>query len=152
MLKAAFWTIIVVAALIIGLGFAAARKSTAISPPAFNDDGTLPPCSKTPNCVTSEVAPDHAAYIKPIEAQITIDEMAAYLETMGGRVTTRSDTLIQAEFQTPLFKFTDDVMMNFDNRDGTFRIRSSSRIGKSDLGANRKRVEALRQLINSQSG
>ena len=83
---------------------------------------------------------------------MTIEEMSAHLEALGGRVTSKSDTLVQAEFRTPLFKFTDDMMIQFDNEGGTFRIRSSSRVGKSDLGANRKRVEALRQLINSQSG
>ena len=150
MLKAVFWTIIVLTALVVGLSFTAARKSTGMSPPSFGPDGALPPCGKNPNCVSTEVAPDHAAHIKPVQAQITIEQLAVHLQTLGGRITSQSETQLQAEFRTPLFKYVDDMMVVQD--DGTFRIRSSSRVGKSDLGANRKRVEALRQLINSQSG
>lgn len=149
MLKVVFWIIIVIAALIIGLGFAAARKSTGMSPPSFNDDDALPLCGKNPNCVTSDTDSDHSAYIKPIEAQITIEQLAGHLQTLGGHITGKNNATIQAEFRTPFFKFTDDMLVKLDD-DGTFRIRSSSRVGKSDLGANRKRVEALRQLINSQ--
>jgi len=151
MLKVAFWTVVVVATLITGFGFAAARKSTGMSPPTIGNDGALPRCSKTPNCVTTEVASGHAAYIEPIKANITTEQLSRHLQTLGGRITSETDILVQAEFRTRLFKFTDDMMVKIDKNDGILRIRSSSRVGKSDLGANRKRVEALRQLINSRS-
>lgn len=151
MLKAILWTVIIVAALITGLGFAAARKSTGMPAPAAGDNGELPPCSNTPNCVSTEVDSQHPAYIEPIEARITIEQAQGYLENLGGQITGNSNNMLQAEFRTRLFGFTDDMMVKLNEADSTLRIRSSSRVGKSDLGANRKRVEALRQLISSKA-
>jgi uncharacterized protein (DUF1499 family) len=48
------------------------------------------------------------------------------------------------ECTTRLMRFVDDVELLLDAPAGVIHLRSSSRIGHSDLGANRKRVEALR--------
>lgn len=149
MLKAIFWVMIVLAALIVGLGFAAARKSARMTAPVFIE-GTLPPCADKPNCVSSEVALQHPAYIQPLPALPGIRELQTQIEAMGGKVTSISDNLLQAEFRTSLFKFTDDLLVQLDSSQNVFRLRSSSRVGHSDLGANRKRVEALRLRINRQ--
>ena len=134
MLKAVFWTAIVLATLIVGLGFAAARKSAGMAAPAVTD-GSLPPCSSTPNCVSTEVDSQNSAYIEPIETQLTFEQLQEHLRTLGGQVTSTSDSLIQAEFRTRLFRFTDDMLLKYDNDAQLLRIRSSSRVGKSDLGA-----------------
>lgn len=150
MLKAVFWTVIVLAALIVGLGFAAARKSAGMVAETVTD-GIVPPCSSSQNCVTSEVDSQHSAYIKPIEAQLTIKQLEAHLKALGGQITSTSESLTQAEFRTRLFGFTDDMVVKLDQNEKLLRIRSSSRVGRSDFGANRERVEALRQLIRSQT-
>ena len=150
MLKAVFWTVIVLAALIVGLGFAAARKSAGMVAETVTD-GIVPPCSSSQNCVTSEVGSQHSAYIKPIEAQLTIKQLEAHLKALGGQITSTSESLTQAEFRTRLFGFTDDMVGKLDQNEKLLRIRSSSRVGRSDFGANRERVEALRQLIRSQT-
>jgi len=49
-----------------------------------------------------------------------------------------------SEFRSPLFSFTDDVECRLDAAAHQIEIRSASRAGHSDLGANRKRVEAIR--------
>ena len=59
-------------------------------------------------------------------------------------VQTQEDDYVWATFQSSLFKFTDDVELRRDNEANTIHVRSGSRSGKSDLGVNRKRVEALR--------
>lgn len=147
MLKAAFWTVIVLTALVIGLGYAAGRKSAGMSAPVFKD-GVMPACSKNPNCVSTEVDTDHQAYIEPIAAPGNLSQVEEHIKALGGRVTERNDAHIRAEFQSSLFGFVDDLMIKFDEEKQLLRVHSASRVGKSDLGANRKRVEALRQLIN----
>ena len=148
MLKVVFWTVIVLAALTVGLGFAAGRKSAGMVAKTITD-GIVPPCSSAQNCVTSEVDSQHAAYIKPIEAQLSNKQLQEHLKALGGQIISTSDALIQAEFRTRLFGFTDDMVVKLDENEKLLRIRSSSRVGRSDFGANRKRVEALRQLISS---
>jgi uncharacterized protein (DUF1499 family) len=152
MLKTIFWVLVILAALVIALGFFAARKSTGMPAPGFQN-GALPPCSDKPNCVTTEADPQHAAYIAPIKVPsadntaAAMDQLQAHIKAMGGRIVNDSDNTLQAVFQTRIFGFSDDMLVVFDQETGVFRVRSSSRIGHSDLGANRKRVEALRQLI-----
>jgi uncharacterized protein (DUF1499 family) len=48
------------------------------------------------------------------------------------------------EFRTPVIGFIDDVEFRFDDRAGMIHFRSASRLGRSDLGVNRKRMETLR--------
>ncbi|MEZ5467356.1 MAG: DUF1499 domain-containing protein [Lysobacterales bacterium] len=42
-------------------------------------------------------------------------------------------------------RFIDDIELRFDDAAGQIQVRSGSRVGYSDLGVNRKRVEALRK-------
>lgn len=146
MLKAALWTIIVVTALVIGIGIAAARKSAGMTAPDFKD-GVIPPCSSNPNCVSTEVDTQHRAYIKPIAAPTDFARVEEHVKALGGQITNSSDKHIQAEFRSRLFRFVDDMMIKIDDDNKLLRVHSASRVGKSDLGANRKRVEALRQLV-----
>jgi uncharacterized protein (DUF1499 family) len=54
---------------------------------------------------------------------------------------------LYAQYTTPLMKYVDDVEFWFDPANAVVQVGSASRIGKSDLGANRKRVEALRAAL-----
>ena len=65
-------------------------------------------------------------------------------------VTDAKDDYIHAEFTSLIFRFVDDVEFYFpptDAADVRVDIRSASRVGYSDLGANRKRMEAIREKI-----
>ena len=47
--------------------------------------------------------------------------------------------------QVPLVSdFVDDVQLRFDEGAESIQVRSASRLGISDMGVNRKRVEMLR--------
>ncbi|CAB1059228.1 hypothetical protein D1BOALGB6SA_3986 [Olavius sp. associated proteobacterium Delta 1] len=43
-----------------------------------------------------------------------------------------------------IFQFVDDVELLFSDEKNLIHVKSASRIGYSDLGANRKRVERIR--------
>ena len=55
-----------------------------------------------------------------------------------------TDGYLYTEFSSNLFGFVDDVEFYAD-QGGRIDVRSSSRIGYSDAGVNRKRVETIRQ-------
>jgi uncharacterized protein (DUF1499 family) len=57
---------------------------------------------------------------------------------------------LKAEARSAVFRFVDDVEFRLDAETGLIHVRSASRVGYSDLGANRKRVEALRERFNQQ--
>ena len=65
-----------------------------------------------------------------------------------GRIITMEDHYIRAEFTSAFFRFVDDVEFYFDTEAKIIHMRSASRIGYSDFGVNRERLEKLRSLFN----
>jgi uncharacterized protein (DUF1499 family) len=57
---------------------------------------------------------------------------------------------IAATFTSKVFKFVDDFEIRIDAEEHQLHIRSASRIGYSDLGVNRRRVEQFRELFAAQ--
>ena len=53
---------------------------------------------------------------------------------------------INARFKSMVLRFTDDVTF-YVRENGTVEVRSASRVGYWDLGANRRRVESLREKL-----
>jgi uncharacterized protein (DUF1499 family) len=112
-------------------------------------DGKLPPCPATPNCVSSQ-ATDEEHHIDPLpfsgSAADAISRLAAIVHSFPRTaVVTRTDRYLQAEFTSFLFRFVDDVEFLADDAAKVIHIRSASRLGTSDLGVNRKRVEEIRK-------
>jgi uncharacterized protein (DUF1499 family) len=67
-------------------------------------------------------------------------------------ITSDTGDFVQAVNKTPLMRFRDDVQLRFDANAGVIHVRSSSRLGIGDMGANRKRVDMLRQQTSSEMG
>ncbi len=107
-------------------------------------DGALAPCPSTPNCVSSEAGTPPSHLIEPLNAEHW-DNLPAVITQSGGTIMSQTEDYIAAEFTTPLLRFVDDV--EFRKADTAVHIRSASRVGKSDLGANAKRVEQLRAAL-----
>lgn len=111
-------------------------------------DGRLAPCPEKPNCVSSEAADsDHA--IKPIaytgDAGAAMARLAQAIATQAGaRIITQRGDYLHVEYRSKLMGFVDDVELQTDPAAHVIHLRSASRIGHSDLGVNRARVEALR--------
>ena len=51
------------------------------------------------------------------------------------------------EAKTRLLRFVDDVEFELRTGDGVIAVRSASRVGYSDLGANRRRIEKIRKAL-----
>ncbi len=63
-------------------------------------------------------------------------------------ITSDDGDFVQAVTTTPLMRYRDDVMLRFDSEKGVIHVRSSSRLGIGDMGANRARVERMREQVN----
>ena len=61
----------------------------------------------------------------------------------GARLVDDKEDYLYAEFKSRIMGFVDDVEFYFP-RESIIHIRSASRIGYSDLGVNRKRIETIR--------
>jgi len=121
------------------------------SPDLGINNGKLMPCPKTPNCVNSQ-AKNNENYIEPIHftgtQQEAKDRLLRTLESeKRTKVITDKKDYIRVEFTSALFRFVDDVEFYFMKKQADttiIHIRSASRIGYSDLGVNRKRIEKIR--------
>jgi uncharacterized protein (DUF1499 family) len=60
-------------------------------------------------------------------------------------VITESNGYLYAEFTSTIFRFVDDVEFLIDVKAQVIHVRSASRLGTSDLGVNRTRVEKIRK-------
>lgn len=111
-------------------------------------DGSLAPCPDRPNCVCSqETDPLHAIQPIPCEGDPgdAMARMASVLASMPGcEVLVAEEGYLHARFATRLLRFLDDVEVRPDPGAGVLHVRSASRVGHSDLGANRARVDAIR--------
>ena len=120
------------------------------------DSGRLKPCPDTPNCVSS-LATDEQHFIEPIlvsaNPEQTRDIILKSLDEFSRvKVIEAQANYIHAEFTSMIFRFVDDVEFYFPaSESGVLRIdiRSASRVGSSDLGVNRKRMEAIREKIEN---
>lgn len=135
--------------LVLGAGALAVMSLTASRPENLGvQNGRLAECPGTPNCVSSHAAePDEA--IPPFAFSGDPGEAFARLRSIVGqqprsRIIVARDDYLHAEFTSRLFRFTDDVEFLLDPASRVIHVRSASRVGRSDLGANRQRVEAIR--------
>jgi uncharacterized protein (DUF1499 family) len=112
-------------------------------------DDRLAPCKRTPNCVSSQADPqDREHYIAPIAFRGSMLELRRAIESMPRATVIRVDAgYLYAEFRTRLMRYVDDLELRLDERAGVVHVRSASRLGRRDFGVNRRRVEALRSLI-----
>jgi uncharacterized protein (DUF1499 family) len=114
----------------------------------------LADCPSRPNCVSSEAKdPGHA--IKPLHLNADrADGWAAITAIVGqlprSKVVEASDVYLHVECKSRLFGFVDDLELLLDPATAMVAIRSAARVGYSDLGVNRRRVEALRQKLMSE--
>jgi uncharacterized protein (DUF1499 family) len=155
------WFLLVVAALVL-LGIAAGQLGL-LRGKAPGDlgvkDGKLKAPALTPNSVSSQADlwPGHPqqafARIAPLavagDPAATMARVRAAVESTAGAVVVKAEgDYLYAQYTTPLMRYTDDVEFWFDRAAGVVQVRSASRLGEGDLGANRQRIEALRGRLS----
>ena len=115
-------------------------------------NGKLRPCPGTPNCVVSEDS-GKDSYIEPLtfsgEPGAAWEHAKEALTGLGGRIEKDTGAYLWATFRSRIWRFVDDTELRLDAAGKVIHVRSASRVGKGDLGVNRKRVERLRNLFKT---
>lgn len=113
--------------------------------------GKLTACGPHPNCVCSESVDSSDSHF--IDALTMADDngerawqlLAQAVTNTGGHIVHDAAGYMRVEYTTALMRFVDDVEFRLDQSQQRIHVRSASRVGHGDLGANRKRVEAIRR-------
>jgi uncharacterized protein (DUF1499 family) len=117
---------------------------------SFNES-VLQPCPETPNCVSTLAEKSLASYIQPLVIQSNETNIKQALKKIIEQqprwlLLEETEDYLHYQVTSWLFRFKDDVEFKIDANNKKINFRSASRLGTSDLGANRKRMEKIRQL------
>ena len=117
------------------------------------DPSGLRGCPKSPNCVSSEAKDEKHAIERfrlkgdpNVSWPLIQDEIASMPRWT---IVTATDNYIHVECKSRVFRFIDDLELYFNSSNGIISIRSASRVGYWDFGANRRRVELLRSELRT---
>lgn len=125
-------------------------------------DGRLKAPSSTRNSVSSQAAlyPEHPqkgyASIEPLplknrDAVASLTALSKALQSVPGvTVVDQQPDYVYAQAQTRWLKFVDDMEFWANPATGVVELRSASRLGREDFGANRQRIEAVRAAYLAQ--
>ncbi|MBF0430446.1 MAG: DUF1499 domain-containing protein [Fibrobacteria bacterium] len=112
----------------------------------------IKPCPETPNCVNSLMVNDTKHYVSPFviltepdSAWLKVKEVISTLPRT--KIVEYDSAYMHVEFKSFLFRFVDDV--EFQITDNKIHLRSASRVGYSDLGVNKRRMEKIRVLLQN---
>lgn len=104
----------------------------------------LPACPDSPNC-------DRDYIETSLPALDSIENAVSVLKKMGMHKmeVLKKEFRINSVFKIPVFGWLDDFTLLVEESDGKSYIfvRSSSRVGYSDLGVNRRRIEKFKKLF-----
>ena len=118
-------------------------------------EGKLIPCPSSPNCLGSMYAEDSDHYLAPISwngqsAEVAFTTLKKVLNDEDANIITDCNTFcdyLHVEFKA--MGFVDDVEFYLDKTAGVYHFRSASRIGHSDMGANKRRMTKLTSKLTS---
>jgi uncharacterized protein (DUF1499 family) len=115
-------------------------------------NGRLAPCPASPNCVSSQ-SDGQRHHIDPIayrgeKAAARQTLMQVVMDMAGVRVVSETDDYLHLEFKSRIMGFVDDVEFYFLEAP-VIHVRSASRIGYSDFGVNRNRMQTIRQRFHA---
>ncbi len=117
-------------------------------------DSRLAPCPSSPNCVSSDDA-DAAHAIGSLQLIMAPERAwpavhAAVTGLPRTKIIAQTDDYLHAECSSAVFGFVDDLELHLRPAQNLIAVRSAARLGRSDFGVNRRRVESLRSLLRQQ--
>ena len=151
-----FLQIALILVVLIGLGVIAIMIWARTAPRPTNlgvTNGQLVPCPATPNCVTTQAGqPDQRmqplSYTSaPEAAQERLLQVVQSLPRT--QVIENRPGYVAFEFRSAFFGFIDDVEFLFDTENNQIHFRSASRLGGSDMGVNRIRMEQISRAFST---
>ena len=133
------------------LGLSSAVAKDSEFSPAVIDTRLGSRCPESPNCISSVYSDDHSHYMPPLKVK-NVDTAVAtamtVIEQMGGQIqnskTVDQPAAFSASFTSRWLRFVDDVDIGLDAKAGLLHFRSASRVGYSDFGVNKARMQSFR--------
>jgi len=117
-------------------------------------NGRLTDCPSKPNCVGSQATDeDHAVapFLYEGSKQSAFQRLKKAIASLERTtVIQENEDYLRMECKSAIMGFVDDVEFYLPD-ENVIHVRSASRLGYSDLGVNRKRVEQLRKLFAAES-
>jgi len=112
--------------------------------------GRLTECPESPNCVASQTdSESHRMAAIPFSGTSAeaIEKIKQTIDQSFSRANLVKEDggYLRYEFTSLLFRFVDDVEFLVDDGGKQINFRSASRVGHSDMGANRRRIEKFKQ-------
>ena len=112
--------------------------------------GQFSECPEKPNCIFSKSS-TALHMIAPLVYQNSFleakEKLLEVIKSMPrAEIATDKESFLHVEFTSKIFRFVDDIEFYF-NEPGIIHFRSASRIGHSDIGVNRHRIEEIRHLF-----
>ena len=111
----------------------------------------LRPCPDSPNCVSSQENNDEH---KILPLTYSTDKATAYAKIKqiishqkNADIVAENVDYIHVTFTSKTMGFVDDMEFWFPGNQQVIHLRSASRVGYSDFGVNKKRVETIRSLF-----
>jgi uncharacterized protein (DUF1499 family) len=119
----------------------------------YGDDMQFLPVPESPNCVMSTLPEDDEKYVEPLSLPEGKEERPIefmkdlMVKEFAAKVLHENEKYLHVAVQTRLMRYVDDVEFIWDDKGQVLQVRSCSRLGYSDMGANRARVERIRDLL-----
>lgn len=140
--------------LVLGLRVVMPRFGSSVATGIQSSDGQslLGDCPSSPNCQCSEASRESQRVDRFTingDADKAIETLADIVRGQAGMAIVKQDErYLHATATTSLMRYVDDVEFLLSDDGGSVQVRSASRLGESDLGANAKRIALLRELAS----
>lgn len=136
------------------MAFLIALSLAGCSPKGGSTMERMSECPDSPNCVSS-MSKMESHFIAPIsftgDPQKAMDRLEkVILSNSRAEIEIKESGYIKAVFTSAVFRFKDDLECLLDKDKNIINIRSASRLGYSDFGVNRARVDEIRKLFDQQ--
>lgn len=114
-------------------------------------DGRLSWCPRSPNCVSSDAA-DAKHFVVAFRPALPVTEAWPRLREIvrtlpRTEIISETTDYLHAECRSAVFGFVDDLELHARPAQNLIAVRSAARLGYSDFGVNRRRVENLRAML-----
>ncbi|MGR9050995.1 DUF1499 domain-containing protein [Halobacillus faecis] len=116
-------------------------------------NGRLSDCPNSPNCVSTQTDQEEKkmtslTFSKDMETtKSLIKEILS--ERQRTTIETENENYIHGVVESKWMKFKDDVEFYLDQKEEVVHFRSASRVGYSDFGVNKKRMQAISEHYES---
>lgn len=119
-------------------------QSREMKPQLGVTENQLRKCPEKPNCINSFYQDDKDHYIAPLKTALTINEIKNIIKSKrpNFKIEKSNDQYLYYTYESSLMGFVDDIELLLI--EDLLYFRSASRVGYSDMGANKERIEKLK--------